>query len=126
MILGEFMPWREAVIRLKVRGPAGPFDQIESVIDTGFTEYLTLPPSVIAALGLAFRSTTSMTLADGSAVQMNVHEAIVLWDGRERLVPVHEAASEPLLGIGLLYGSRLLIDVVDGGDVRIEPLPTTP
>jgi hypothetical protein len=29
----------------------------------------------------------------------------------------------PLIGMSLLYGSRVTLDVVDGGPVTIEPVP---
>lgn len=126
MILGRFSPLREALVRLNVRGPACPFSQVEVVIDTGFTEYLMLPSPLIASLSLPFRATVSMTLADGSRVQMDVYEVIVQWEGQERAVPCQESSGDPLAGVSLLYGSRLVVDIVDGGDVRIEPLSAIP
>ena len=47
---------REGRIRLKVRGPRRREREIEAVIDTGFTASLSLPPSVIASLGLNWKS----------------------------------------------------------------------
>ena len=29
----------------------------------------------------------------------------------------------PLIGMGLLTGSRLLMDVIEGGTVSVEPVP---
>lgn len=51
MITGVVTAEREAVIGLKVQGPSGQTQKIQAVIDTGFTGWLTLPPSLIAALG---------------------------------------------------------------------------
>jgi hypothetical protein len=36
---------------------------------------------------------------------------------------VLEEAGAPLAGMSLLYGSRVTLQIVDGGDVTIEPLP---
>lgn len=56
----------EGRIRLKIKGMRGREHEIEAVIDTGYTEWLTLPPDLIAALGLRWRSLDRGTLADGS------------------------------------------------------------
>ena len=63
-----------------------------------------------------------MDLADGSTVFLGVYEATVEWDGHLRHIPVHMEGGA-LLGMSLLYGSRLVIDVVDGGAVTIDALP---
>ena len=38
-------------------------------------------------------------------------------------VLVLQADGEPLVGMALLYGSRVVLHVVDDGDVLIEPWP---
>lgn len=55
MITGIVTDRREAVIRLKVRGPTGQDQEIEAIIDTGFDGWLSLPSSIIAQLGLTWR-----------------------------------------------------------------------
>jgi predicted aspartyl protease len=52
MILGVVRDGREPVVRLVLIGAAGQTEEIEAVIDTGFTGELTLPSSVTALLGL--------------------------------------------------------------------------
>jgi predicted aspartyl protease len=79
-----------------------------------------LPPSLVAALGLAYHSETLALLGDGSTVSFHKYEATVLWHGQDREVIVLEAAGGPLAGMALLYGSRVTLDIVDGGDVTIE------
>jgi predicted aspartyl protease len=56
----------ECRIRLKVKGVRGRQQEVEAVIDTGYTASLTLPPAVVTALGLRWRSVNRFTLADGS------------------------------------------------------------
>ena len=53
MITGTVNANREAIISCGVRGPHGKEREIEAVIDTAFNGFLTLPPQVIAALGLS-------------------------------------------------------------------------
>ena len=52
MISGVVTDRREAVVRLRMHGPAGQDQEIEAVIDTGFDGWLSLPSSIIARLGL--------------------------------------------------------------------------
>ena len=44
---------REGLIRLTIRGFRGLQHEIEAVVDSGYTGWLTLPPTVIAALNCA-------------------------------------------------------------------------
>jgi clan AA aspartic protease len=123
MISGSVTAAREAVIPLEVRGPLSQAAQITAVIDSGFTGWLTLPPPLVAALALHRVGARRATLADGSDVNMDVYESKVLWDGQPLDILALEADGDPLVGMSLLYGSTLTIQVVDGGDVTIVPLP---
>ena len=123
MISGWVNVYREAVVRLPVRSPQGREQAIETVIDTGFNGYLTLPPDLIAALGLPFRRNGRALLGDGSTVTFDIHEAVILWGGRPRRIVVDAADTDPLLGMALLYGHELNLQVVEGGDAVIRPLP---
>jgi len=49
--------------------------------------------------------------------------ASVIWHERQKDVLISRAAGTRLIGISLLEGSRLTMDVVDGGDVTIEEWP---
>jgi predicted aspartyl protease len=46
----------EAIIPLRLLDVDGAPQEIETILDTGFTGALTLPPAAIANLGLAWRS----------------------------------------------------------------------
>ena len=120
MIEGMVNAAYEAVIPLSLQGPAGQARQVEAVIDTGFTGFLTLPPSLVAELGLVFKGTSEATLADGSAVSFDAYDATVLWEGDPRVVLIDEADTTPLVGMLLLNGHNLNIDVEDGGRVVIQ------
>ena len=122
MISGVVTSNREAVIRVLVRGTRGQEAQAEGVIDTGFTGFLTLPRGLIATLAPSFAGTTRAVLADGSEVSMDVFDTTVLWDNQERDIVVHAAEGAPLVGMALLSGYRVTLDVEDGGSVSIEAL----
>jgi clan AA aspartic protease len=112
----------EARIHLKINGPRGRQEEIEAVIDTGFTAALSLPPAVIAALGLTWRTFDRGLLADGSEVLFDVYEAVVAWDGEARRVLVDEADTDPLVGMALLRGFELKMQVRRRGKVTIKRL----
>jgi clan AA aspartic protease len=123
MITGIVTTAREAIISLTVRGPSGQEREIQAVIDTGFDGSLTLPPALITTLGLAWRRRGRALLADGSENVFDIYEATVVWDGTPRRVPVDEVDLTPLVGMSLLYGSELTVQVVEGGRVFIKALP---
>jgi len=70
----------EARIRLAVRGRQGREQQVDAVIDSGYTGALTLPPAVITLLGLRWQSTQRATLADGSTCLFQVYVGNVALD----------------------------------------------
>jgi clan AA aspartic protease len=110
----------EGRIRLKVKGLRGREQEVEAVIDTGYTASLTLPPALIAALGLRWRSVDRFTLADGSECFLDVYEAKVVWDGKVRRILVDEADSDALVGMRLLKGHELKMQVRSRGKVTIK------
>lgn len=97
--------------------------RIEAVIDTGFTGYLTLPRTLINRLKLQQAGEQITILGDENRVVLKRHIAKVLWHGAERNVYVLQAEGGPLIGMSLLYGSRLILDVVTDGEVTIDVLP---
>jgi clan AA aspartic protease len=110
-------------MQLTVRGPTGRRDRIEAVIDTGFTGWLTLPSSVIQALGLKWKIEGRGQLADGSQTTFNVFHAFVRWNGRIKKVLVDESESTPLVDMTLLGDCELRMEIRPGGKVSIKPLP---
>lgn len=122
MIVGVVNSVREAVIKLAVLGSQGQIE-IDAVVDTGFDGFISLSLAVITELGFVFRRRGRAVLADGSEIIFDVYEATVIWDGEPRRVEVDEADSDPLVGMGLLEGYELTVEVVSGGAVAIELLP---
>ncbi len=123
MIRGVVNADREATVRLTLLGPAGQRLKVEAIIDTGFDGWVSLPASLIASLGLPWRRRGLALLADGSEAAFDIFEATVVWDRRRRRIPVDEADSVPLLGMSLLNGYELTMEVRSGGKVTIHPLP---
>lgn len=125
MITGTVTANREAVIHLEVKGPNLQVQCIEAVIDTGFNGFLTLPNSLIISLGLPLVGNRRAMLGDGNTVVLDVYLAIVIWHEQEREVLALQADGGPLVGMSLLYGSRLTLDISEDGAVCIEQLSTS-
>ncbi len=122
MIKGKVTDYLVAIVPLPLFGTNGTKHNIEAVIDTGFDGALSLPSSVIANLGLAWRTRGRALLADGSETVFDIYEGSVLWDGKPRRILIDEANTTPLIGMSLLSGYKLAIEVKKSGDVTIEPL----
>ena len=113
---------REAIVSLKVIGAGSDRDSsnIQVAIDTGFTGHLKLPPETVRSLSLPERGFVEVELADGGMATLGVYEARVLWHWRPLRVPVYEADGAPLIGMSLLRGSTLTIEVIPRGAVTID------
>ena len=112
----------EALLTVTVSGPSGNWAELEVVVDTGFTGALCLGAEQIENLGLPVVGRGAAVLADGRAVETRYHRGRVLWHGRERGVQVLSAEGGPLIGMGLLRGGLLTIEVVPGGEVSVVKL----
>ncbi len=114
---------REARIALWVSGlDGGVREEIEAVIDTGFTGHLCLPPELADRLRLPMRGSSRYRLADGGVAVLRVRRALVVWHGHPRRIPVVETGGDPLVGMALLRGSEVRIRVSSGGEVLVEEL----
>jgi len=122
MIVGRVTGTAEAVVALHLRGPEGHQARIQAILDTGFTDYLTLPWTTINELHLLPMDTLECQLADGRIVALESFQVGVLWDGTPREVLALAADGESLLGMSMLYGSRVVITVLAGGELTIEPI----
>lgn len=121
MIRGQVNASRQAVIPLQLFGPDRQSETVEAVVDTGFDGSLTLSPELVTRLQLPFGMTRSYAMGDGRTVEIDVHRTTILWDGRERDVEAVVTTGGVLVGMSLLLGFHLFVDVTDGGEVRIQP-----
>jgi clan AA aspartic protease len=112
----------EAMLPIVVGRENKPTKMVEALIDTGFTGFLSLPLAMIESLGLVWIFSDSVTLGDGSEVIFQMYRATIIWDGAFKVVDVAASESEPLLGMGLLYGFKLQVEAVERGMVTIEAM----
>ena len=120
MIEGVVNAAYEAIITLRVQGLEGRNRDIEAVIDTGYSGFLTLPVALVDELGLPFAYIGQAFLANDEEVTFDVHGATVLWDGQPRDIEADVTGSTPLVGMLLLDKHNLSIEVESGGRVVIQ------
>ena len=123
MIHGTVNQALEATIPMAVQGVSGQPLTIEPLIDTGFNGFLTLPPDLVASLGLPWKVRQEGLLADGSTRTFDVYAAIVIWQGKPRIIEVEAAGLGPLLGTALLSGHAVSLQIIPGGTVTIAAIP---
>ena len=121
MTTGKIRDKRVAIIEVEVIG-LNQRAKIEATLDTGFTGYLTLPEILIHYLRLPQIGTRHTIIAHGGTVLLDLYLAKVFWHGKERDIEVLQTDKQPLVGMSLLRGSRVTLDVVIDGDVTITPL----
>lgn len=122
MIRGRVSQDLQVVVEVTLIGDAGQHRSVGVVLDTGFQGYLVLTPDVIRELGLQHPEQDTFVLASGEEVDFNTYLGTVSWHDRPRLVIVLEAESTPLMGTFLLRGSRVVLDMEEGGGASIEEL----
>ena len=123
MMTGSITADKEVALSMIVRGPQGQEEHVEASIDTGFNGIMVLPALLVATLGLPYHTRTMATLADGTSVTPAIYRATIVWHGHDHSVYVLAAEGGPLIGMALLYGNRVTLDVVDGGPVTVKELP---
>lgn len=116
----------EPCVELDVSGPLRTSQRLVAVVDSGYTGHLTLPDQTVIALQLPTLGQRQGILADGSSVILPVFAATVEWHGRVKQILVSQTGGTPLIGMRLLFGSKITMEVFDGGKVLIEELPGSP
>jgi hypothetical protein len=66
-------------------------------------------------------------LDDGTECVFDVYEAVLVWDGNMLIIPfakrrlcrIDEADSEPFIGMLLMAGYQLTVQVFEGGHVEL-------
>ena len=123
MIQGTVNSAYEAMVTVTLQGPDGRTQNVEAVVDTGYSGYLTLPPALVTSLGLPFANISWVFLANDDEVSFDLHYVTVLWDGTPRRIRAGAVGSTPLIGMRLLDNHNLSIDIHPGGRVLIQPNP---
>ena len=96
---------------------------VEATVDTGFSYTLKLPPETVEALGLPRIGDPRLAmLANNELHEFSAHAATVFLNGQRRSILVLAGPGEPLIGMALMWGSRLSMELREGGTVLIEEM----
>ena len=109
-------------IVLRVLGQGGTTARLEAVVDTGFTEYLTLPSDLIRKLMLNLVSIREFTLANGATHSFETYTGTVEWNRKRRQVEIHSSEGDSLIGMAMLRDHDLHVRAVPNGPVSIDPI----
>ena len=123
MITGIVTSALEATVRIHILDANGQSQVIDAVIDTGFAGFMSLPVSVVAALGLPRVIRDWTQLIDGRVIPVEIHTATIIWNGTPRTIDVQALGTCTLIGMRLLAAYDLAVLVRDGGPVSIDTIP---
>ena len=84
--------------------------------------FLTLPPATIVTLDLKWRGSEDVVLGDGCTQRFDVYSTRFIWYRKFRTIKVNEADTDSLVGLGLLYGYQMCIQITDCGSIEIRSL----
>ena len=84
---------------------------VESLVDTGYS-YTVLPAAVLERLNIVSIDTLEFELVDGRVVELEIGEARIRVEGRERtrIVVFGSDDATPLMGADTLQGAALAVD----------------
>lgn len=122
MLKGKVASNLEARVDIIFRIPDGTFATVEAVIDTGFTSELVAPEYVLEQIGLPLARPAEFRLADHTIIEVQSYQVKLVWHGEERDMIAFATGEETLIGMRLLHGSRVIVDVVPDGSVEIAEL----
>ena len=120
MFSGRVSEELDPLVTIEIGNGQRNFRPVEVVVDTGFTGELALPSELIQSLGLDYIDDVRVVLADRLERWFGAYDAVVSWHEEPISAIVLDIDSEPLMGMGLLLGSRLTVSCRPNGPVFIE------
>ncbi len=119
MIVGRITE-DEAVVVLTVFDANGEAYELDCVVDTGFTGYLALSRPVVRRLNLVQMDEEEVSLADGSTTVLALYQVAAEWLDGPRTLTAYAVDGNSLVGMKLLRGCSVSLEVVADGSVLIE------
>lgn len=122
MVIGFVNSHLEVIVPLVIADADGQEHKIECQLATGFLGDLFMPPTQVDALKLPQTGTGQVGYPPGSPAEAPVHQAHVLWCGQKHTISVFAYGQHPVLGLGLLQGYRLNLQMTEGQQVIVGRL----
>ena len=109
--------------RITLSLPQGDTEiDVEFIVDTGFAEDLALPAHLADLIKGTFAGYGERSLANGQYLKCRTNEIMLDWNGEPRPTEVLVLEGDPLLGTVILREHLLQMEMMDGGEVSVEPL----
>ncbi len=96
--------------------------RVDAVIDTGFTEFLSLPSNTIRELGLERGQDMEVAAAGGRVMPVPTYSATITWHGAHRRVRIIALNDRPLIGMSLLWNSAIAVTAQENGAVSVTEI----
>jgi clan AA aspartic protease len=109
-------------VPLKFLSESGHSRDVQAVLDSGFNSELTVPRRLVNEFGMKPLGNVRMLLGDGSEHLCPTFEAVIEWDGLPTVVIAEVCDLDPMIGMKLLSGSRVVMVVEPGGEMTIEQI----
>ena len=122
MIRGEVSGNQQILVTVEINNTDGQPHSVDVVMDTGFSGYLALPADTIQQLGLSSVGRRTLEVAKGELLEFEAYLAVVSWHDCLTDVLVLRTDDVSLLGLSLLWGSRITLDVTTQGEASVEDL----
>ncbi len=100
-------------------GDSGVPARLETDIDTGFSGLMTLPVTTVEQMDLQKVGEARAFLADGIEREYDLHKVDVDWFGELRPIEALCMGRFPLLGMAMMEGLDLHVQVGDRGQITL-------
>jgi predicted aspartyl protease len=100
----------------------GGHKSIEFIVDTGFEADIALSPVLLMGIDASYVGEFPFALADFTYRTRPVYSVLVEWQGEPRVAEIVAFEGNPLVGVGLLRGCLLEMEMEEGGEISISPI----
>ena len=91
------------------------------LVDTGFNGWIGLSDQTLGELNAAPTNDADIVLADGTSRTVEQFMVVVVWENNLRVVTALKSGTD-LIGMRMLQGNRLSMDVVQSGLIEVSRL----
>ena len=106
--------------RLEIEREDGDPVQVLAIIDTGFTEWLALPPDIVDQLRFGLVDSEQLIFGNSVSEELSVYEARVKWCEEWRTIRVHQVSGLPTIGMEMLRRHRIEFDALGDAEIDVE------
>lgn len=114
------------VVEVEIQSNDGTYHSKSAILDTGCNQELLVPRALMDELGLSPSGDTVLNSATERGNVVATYHLKIKWRGDEIDVEAGETVTPLIIGMGLCYGMKISIEMLEGGRVWLEEIvPTT-